>query len=175
MIHCGSRGYGHQVCSDYLRVMEHAVAKYKISLPDRELACAPGSSNEAQDYVQAMACAVNYAFCNRHAIMHWVRQSFQQVFHENPEKYGLKLVYDVATILPKLKPTTSTELKRRFGFTAKEPHALSQQGTRMFPADYRSEGQPVLIPGSMGTSSLGSGGFSESHGFDVWVNRAWSG
>ena len=82
MIHCGSRGYGHQVCCDYLRVMEHAVAKYKIALPDRELACAPGSSSEAQDYVQAMACAVNYAFCNRHAIMHWVRQSFQQVFQE---------------------------------------------------------------------------------------------
>src|SRR5208337_2621700 len=84
MIHCGSRGYGHQVCSDYLRVMEHAVVKYKITLPDRELACAPGSSNEARDYFQAMACAVNYAFCNRHAIMHWVRQSFQQVFQQPP-------------------------------------------------------------------------------------------
>lgn len=70
MIHCGSRGYGHQVCSDYLRVMEHAVQKYKISLPDRELACAPANSPEARDYIEAMACAVNYAFCNRQAIMH---------------------------------------------------------------------------------------------------------
>jgi tRNA-splicing ligase RtcB len=83
MIHCGSRGYGHQVCSDYLRVMERAVQKYKITLPDRELACAPGNSNEAGDYIQAMACAVNYAFSNRQAIMHWVRQSFQQVYHED--------------------------------------------------------------------------------------------
>jgi tRNA-splicing ligase RtcB len=88
MIHCGSRGYGHQVCSDYLRVMEHAVQKYKITLPDRELACAPGNSSEAKDYFQAMACAVNYAFANRQAIMHWVRQSFQQVYHEDPEKFG---------------------------------------------------------------------------------------
>ena len=70
MIHVGSRGYGHQVCSDYLRVAERAVQKYKINLPDRELACAPGNSQEAKDYVEAMACAVNYAFCNRQAIMH---------------------------------------------------------------------------------------------------------
>ena len=103
MIHCGSRGYGHQVCSDYLRVMEHAVVKYKITLPDRELACAPGQSNEARDYFQAMACAVNYAFSNRHAIMHWVRQSFQQVFQQPPENFGLKLVYDVTHNIAKVE------------------------------------------------------------------------
>ncbi|HDI07683.1 MAG TPA: RtcB family protein, partial [Candidatus Bathyarchaeota archaeon] len=79
MIHCGSRGFGHQICSDYLRVMERAVHNYKISLPDRELACAPGNSKEAEDYYSAMACAVNYAFSNRQAIMHWVRQSFEKV------------------------------------------------------------------------------------------------
>ncbi len=91
MIHCGSRGFGHQICSDYLRVMERAVHKYKIALPDRELACAPGNTNEAEDYYSAMACAVNYAFVNRQVIMHWVRQSFQQTFKQDPEKFGLKL------------------------------------------------------------------------------------
>jgi tRNA-splicing ligase RtcB len=153
MIHCGSRGFGHQVCSDYLRVMERAVQKYRITLPDRELACAPGNSDEAQDYVQAMACAVNYAFCNRQAIMHWVRQSFQQVFHEDPEKFGLKLVYDVAHNIAK------TETHKVNG-TSKKVWVHRKGATRAFPpehaeipADYRSAGQPVLIPGSMGTSS----------------------
>ncbi|HEX69251.1 MAG TPA: RtcB family protein, partial [Candidatus Bathyarchaeota archaeon] len=96
MIHCGSRGFGHQICSDYLRIMERAVHKYKIALPDRELACAPGNSKEAEDYFQAMACAVNYAFSNRQAIMHWVRESFEKVFRKPAEEMGLKLVYDVA-------------------------------------------------------------------------------
>ena len=153
MIHCGSRGYGHQVCSDYLRVMEHAVQKYKITLPDRELACAPGNSAEARDYIQAMACAVNYAFANRQAIMHWVRQSFQRVFQQDPEKFGLKLVYDVAHNIAK----TETH---KVDSGMKKVWVHRKGATRAFPAnhvavpeDYRSEGQPVLIPGSMGTSS----------------------
>jgi RNA-splicing ligase RtcB len=86
MIHCGSRGFGHQTCSDYLRVMERAVHKYKITLPDRELACAPGNSNEAEDYYQAMACAVNYAFANRQAIMHWIRQSAGRMLSRSAAK-----------------------------------------------------------------------------------------
>ncbi len=152
-IHCGSRGYGHQVCSDYLRVMEHAVQKYKISLPDRELACAPGNSNEARDYIQAMACAVNYAFCNRQAIMHWVRQSFQQVYNQDPEKFGLKLVYDVAHNIAKVE-------NHKINGTNKKVWVHRKGATRAFPPnhpdvplDYRNKGQPVLIPGSMGTSS----------------------
>ena len=154
MIHCGSRGYGHQVCSDYLRVMEHAVQKYKISLPDRELACAPGNSSEAKDYIEAMACAVNYAFANRQAIMHWVRQSFQQVYGQDAEKFGLQLVYDVAHNITKL------ETHDVGGGVKKKVWVHRKGATRAFPAghpdvpdDYRSEGQPVLIPGSMGTSS----------------------
>ncbi len=153
MIHCGSRGFGHQVCSDYLRVMEHAIQKYKITLPDRELACAPGNSAEAKDYIQAMACAVNYAFSNRQAIMHWVRQSFKQVFNEDPEKFGLNLVYDVAHNIAK------TETHRVDGET-KKVWVHRKGATRAFPPgreevpqDYRPVGQPVLIPGSMGTSS----------------------
>jgi tRNA-splicing ligase RtcB len=153
MIHCGSRGYGHQVCSDYLRVMERAVHKYNIDLPDRELACAPGSSNEAGDYFQAMACAVNYAFSNRQAITHWVRQSFQQVYDEDPEKLGLKLVYDVAHNIAKVE-THHVEGKQKKVWVHRKgaTRAFPPEHTAV-PADYRSEGQPVLIPGSMGTSS----------------------
>jgi tRNA-splicing ligase RtcB (3'-phosphate/5'-hydroxy nucleic acid ligase) len=153
MIHCGSRGYGHQVCSDYLRVMEHAVQKYKISLPDRELACAPGNSNEAKDYIEAMACAVNYAFANRQAIMHWVRQSFQQVYHEDPEKFGLKLVYDVAHNIAKVETHNIDGSQKKVWVHRKGATRAFPSGHPDVPEDYRSEGQPVLIPGSMGTSS----------------------
>ncbi len=153
MIHCGSRGYGHQVCSDYLRVMEHAVQKYKISLPDRELACAPGQSPEARDYVQAMACAVNYAFCNRHAIMHWVRQSFQQVYHESPDKLGLKLVYDVAHNIAKVETHRIDGGNKKVWVHRKGATRAFPAGREELPEGYRSKGQPVLIPGSMGTSS----------------------
>ncbi len=153
MIHCGSRGFGHQVCSDYLRVMERATQKYKIALPDRELACAPGTSNEAQDYYQAMACAVNYAFSNRQAITHWVRQSFEQVFKQPAETFGLKLVYDVAHNIAKIE-------EHKIDGAVKKVWIHRKGATRAFgpdrpevPADYRVHGQPVLIPGSMGTSS----------------------
>jgi tRNA-splicing ligase RtcB len=153
MIHCGSRGYGHQVCSDYLRVMEHAVQKYKISLPDRELACAPGGSNEARDYMQAMACAVNYAFCNRQAITHWVRQSFKQVYHEDPEKFGLKLAYDVAHNIAKVETHKIDGLNKKVWVHRKGATRAFPPNHPDVPADYRAKGQPVLIPGSMGTSS----------------------
>jgi tRNA-splicing ligase RtcB len=153
MIHCGSRGFGHQICSDYLRVMERATQKYKIALPDRELACAPGTSTEAQDYYQAMACAVNYAFSNRQAITHWVRQSFEQVFKQSAETFGLKLVYDVAHNIAKIE-------EHKIDGAVKKVWIHRKGATRAFgpdrpevPADYRPHGQPVLIPGSMGTSS----------------------
>ncbi len=153
MIHCGSRGFGHQICSDYLRVMERAVDKYNIILPDRELACAPGNSNEAEDYYQAMACAVNYAFANRQAIMHWVRQSFQQVFKEDPEKFGLKLVYDVAHNIAKIENHKVNGEQKKVWVHRKGATRAFPQGYPEIPPDYRSAGQPVLIPGSMGTSS----------------------
>ncbi len=153
MIHCGSRGYGHQVCSDYLRVMERAVQRYKISLPDRELACAPGSSPEAGDYYEAMVCAVNYAFCNRQAIMHWVRQSFHQVYGEDPEKFGLKLVYDVAHNIAKIETHKIDGGERKVWVHRKGATRAFPPGHADVPEDYRSVGQPVLIPGSMGTSS----------------------
>lgn len=153
MIHCGSRGFGHQICSDYLRVMERAVGKYKIVLPDRELACAPGKSQEAGDYYQAMACAVNYAFVNRQMILHWVRQSFQQVFGENAEKFGLRLIYDVAHNIAKIETHRVNGDSRKVWVHRKGATRAFPPGHAEVPADYRSAGQPVLIPGSMGTSS----------------------
>jgi len=153
MIHCGSRGFGHQICSDYLRVMERAVYKYKLALPDRELACAPGNSNEAEDYYSAMACAVNYAFVNRQAIMHWVRQSFQKVYGEDAETFGLKLVYDVAHNIAKIENHKINGDTRKVWVHRKGATRAFPPGSPEVPADYRSVGQPVLIPGSMGTSS----------------------
>jgi tRNA-splicing ligase RtcB len=153
MIHCGSRGFGHQICSDYLRVMERAVHKYKIELPDRELACAPGNSNEAEDYYQAMACAVNYAFANRQVIMHWIRQSFQHVFKEDPERFGLKLVYDVAHNIAKIENHKVNGEQKKVWVHRKGATRAFPPGSPEIPADYSSAGQPVLIPGSMGTSS----------------------
>jgi len=153
MIHCGSRGFGHQICSDYLRVMERAVGKYKIDLPDRELACAPGKSKEAEDYYQAMACAVNYAFANRQAIMHWVRQSFKQVFKQDPERFGLKLVYDVAHNIAKIETHEVDGEQKKVWVHRKGATRAFPPGNPEIPRDYSSAGQPVLIPGSMGTSS----------------------
>jgi tRNA-splicing ligase RtcB len=129
------------------------VRKFNIDLPDRELACAPGSSNEAGDYFQAMACAVNYAFSNRQAIMHWVRQSFQQVYHEDPEKFGLKLVYDVAHNIAKVETHNVEGEQRKVWVHRKGATRAFPPEHTAIPADYRSKGQPVLIPGSMGTSS----------------------
>jgi tRNA-splicing ligase RtcB len=154
MIHCGSRGFGHQICSDYLRVMERAIQKYHIALPDRELACAPGNSKEAEDYYSAMACAVNYAFANRQAIMHWVRQSFQQVFKEDPEHFGLKLVYDVAHNIAKVENHEVGDGERKKVWVHRKGATRAfPPGNEEIPPDYRAAGQPVLIPGSMGTSS----------------------
>lgn len=153
MIHTGSRGYGHQICSDYLRVMERAVHKYHIELPDRELACAPGPSPEAQDYYQAMACAVNYAFANRHMITHWVRQSFEQVFKSSADKLGLRTVYDVAHNIAKIEEHTVDGKTVKVWVHRKGATRAFPPGHKDVPADYRSLGQPVIIPGSMGTSS----------------------
>ncbi len=153
MIHCGSRGYGHQICSDYLRVMEHAVRKYKISLPDRELACAPGTSNEAEAYFQAMSCAVNYAFANRQVITHSVRQSFEQVFRQPAETLGLQLVYDVAHNIAKIEEHKINGQRSKVWIHRKGATRAFPPNSPDVPMDYRSSGQPVIIPGSMGSSS----------------------
>jgi tRNA-splicing ligase RtcB len=153
LIHCGSRGFGHQICSDYLRVMERAVEKYNISIPDRELACAPATSSEAQDYYQAMACAVNYAFVNRQVITHWVRQSFEEVLKKSSDNLGLNLVYDVAHNIAKSEEHEIDGKRKKVWTHRKGATRAFPPNHKDVPADYRSVGQPVIIPGSMGTSS----------------------
>ncbi|MEG3225302.1 MAG: RNA-splicing ligase RtcB [Methanobacteriales archaeon Met13] len=153
LIHSGSRGCGHQVCSDYLRSMDRAVKRYKINLPDRQLACAPVDSEEAQDYFQAMAAAANYAWTNRQMIVHWVRESFEQVFHRDSEDLDLSIVYDVAHNIAKKEVH---HIKGR----DTEVYVHRKGATRAFgpgrvevPLQYRDIGQPVLLPGTMGTAS----------------------
>lgn len=153
MIHSGSRGLGHQVCSDYLHIMEHAVSKYNIRIPDRELACAPANSPEAKDYFAAMSAACNYAWVNRQCINHCAREAFQKTFKSDPERLGMHLVYDVAHNLAKREEhtyegKTCNLIVHRKGATRAFP-----AGRLEIPQEYKNIGQPVIIPGSMGTAS----------------------
>ena len=146
LIHTGSRGVGHQVCTDYVRSMDAVMARHEIKLPDRELACAPFHSKEGQAYFGAMCAAANFAFSNRQAITHAAREVFERTFGEDG---GLRLVYDVAHNMAKLEdhPGGQVVVHRKGATRAFGP---SNEET---PAAYREFGQPVLIPGSMGTAS----------------------
>ena len=153
LIHCGSRGFGHQVCSDYLRVAEQAMEKYNINLPDRELACVPNNSEEGESYRKAMFAALNYAWSNRQMITHWTRKSFERVFNQTESDLDMKLVYDVAHNIAKVE-------KHKVGGEERKLVVHRKGATRAFPSNrdeipsrYRDLGQPVLVPGSMGTSS----------------------
>ncbi|MCA9827579.1 MAG: RtcB family protein [Nitrosopumilus sp.] len=153
LIHCGSRGFGHQVCSDYLRVSEQAMAKYGIHLPDRELACVPNNSDEGESYRKSMFAALNFAWSNRQMITHWTRNSFERVFNQSESDLDMKLVYDVAHNIAKVEKHKVDGKERKL--------VVHRKGaTRAFPANrdeiplkYRDLGQPVLVPGSMGTAS----------------------
>lgn len=153
LIHTGSRGCGHQICSDYLRVMDRAVKRYGIQLPDRQLACAPADSNEAQDYFKAMAAAANYAWANRQMIVHWVRESFEQVYGRDAEDMEMKIVYDVAHNIAKKEFHKIKGKKREVYVHRKGATRSFGAGREEIPKDYRDVGQPVLIPGTMGTAS----------------------
>jgi tRNA-splicing ligase RtcB (3'-phosphate/5'-hydroxy nucleic acid ligase) len=153
MIHCGSRGAGHQICTDHLRTLTQAAQKYKIDLPDKQLACAPTDSSEAQNYFGAMVCAANYAWVNRQIIMHWTREVFQDFFRQDVDELGMGLVYDVAHNVAKLE-------EHKIDGKKQEVYVHRKGATRAFPpehpdipAAYKKVGQPVLIPGSMGTAS----------------------
>ncbi len=153
MIHTGSRGAGHQIATDYLRVMESAVRRYRIWLPDKQLACAPVNSKEGQDYFKAMAAGANFAWANRQIIMHWVRESFQKVMGMDPEDMGMHLIYDVCHNIAKLEEH-DIDGKRRKVCVHRKGATRSFSGEREeIPQAYRSVGQPVLIPGDMGTAS----------------------
>lgn len=153
MIHTGSRGFGHQVCTDFIEVMEKAAIRYKIDLPDKELACAPFRTPEAEHYLGAMKAAANYAWANRQCIMHWVREAFQHFFGASPGQLGMSLVYDVAHNIAKIEDHLVKGEKKRLVVHRKGATRAFPPGHRELPGIYRSVGQPVLIPGDMGRAS----------------------
>jgi len=153
LIHTGSRGLGHQVCDDYLRIMGEAVKKYGISLPDRQLACAPVESEEGRDYLAAMACAANFAWANRLCIAHWVRESFVRVFEKRIEEIGLEQVYDVAHNIAKLEEHLVDGKQQKLCVHRKGATRAFPAGQKGVPDRYLAVGQPVLIPGDMGRCS----------------------
>ena len=154
IVHTGSRGLGHQVCDDYIKVMLKAAAKYGIELPDRQLCCAPINSTEGKQYLAAMAAAANFAFANRQMITHWVRESFEQVLQMGPKDLGLELVYDVAHNIAKIEEHEVDGKKRKLCVHRKGATRAFPPGHPETPAAYQETGQPVLIPGDMGRYSF---------------------
>jgi len=145
MLHCGSRGLGHQVCDDYIHYLNKAKSKFGIELPDRQLICAPLKSKEGNEYISAMQCAVNYAFCNRQVMTQWVRDTFENVFKD----VDMPLVYDVCHNIGKWEEHEGERLfVHRKGATRAFP-----AGRKELSKKYIDVGQPVIIPGSMGTAS----------------------
>jgi tRNA-splicing ligase RtcB len=149
MIHCGSRGAGHQICTDHLEVLSRAVHKYCIEIPDKQLACAPIGTPEANNYFGAMVCAANYAWANRHIIAHWTREVFDKYFG-NPK---LDLIYDVAHNVAKIEEHNVDGQKMRLYVHRKGATRAFGPSRPEVPEVYSNVGQPVLIPGSMGTPS----------------------
>jgi len=152
-IHCGSRGFGHQICTDFVREFQPALARYKIQLPDRELVCAPLDSSEGRRYLAAMACAANYAFANRQILAHHARRSFEQVFAGKLKGWPLRQVYDIAHNMGKIEDHTVDGQKIRVCVHRKGATRAFGPGFEGLPPDLRPLGQPVLVPGSMGTAS----------------------
>jgi len=153
MIHTGSRGFGHQTCDDQLRIMRDAARKYGIDLPDRQLSCAPLTSEEGKNYLAAMACAANYAWANRSIIMHLIRNSFESVFGESAERLGLNIVYDVAHNIAKWETHKVNNKPTRLLVHRKGATRAFAAGQKDLPEQYFDIGQPVLIPGDMGSAS----------------------
>ena len=153
IIHCGSRGLGYQICDDYLGVMDRAIRKYKIELPDRQLACAPISSSEGQSYLGAMRCAINYAFANRQVIAHNTREAFESALSIAPQDVGLRTVYEVAHNIAKFETHSVNGETRKLCVHRKGATRAFSPGRAEVPTVYQKIGQPVLIPGDMGRYS----------------------
>ena len=153
MVHSGSRGFGHQVCTDSLEVMTRAVRKYGIVLPDQQLACAPFNSPEGLDYWKAMKCAANYAWANRQCLMHWVREALEDFLQIGPSDLGFSLVYDIAHNIVKLEKHEVDGKTRTLAVHRKGATRAFPPGHREIPERYRPFGQPVIIPGDMTRAS----------------------
>ena len=152
-IHCGSRGFGHQICSDYVKRFQPIVHRYGIELPDRELVCAPLSSPEGQDYLAAMKAAANYAFVNRQVLTHLIRQSFEWTLAGKVKNHHLYQVYDIAHNMAKIETHQVDGRSARVCVHRKGATRAFGPGSPVLPDHYRDIGQPVLVPGSMGTAS----------------------
>jgi len=153
LIHSGSRGLGYQICDDYLARMVKKMNELSVPIPDRQLACSWLESQAGKDYLAAMACAANYAWANRQMLMHWTRETFEKTLRKSPRELGMKLLYDVCHNIAKLEtfPVDGQMVElcvHRKGATRSFP-----PGHPALPDCYRKVGQPVLIPGDMGTGS----------------------
>lgn len=168
MLHTGSRGLGYQVCDDYIRELRNAPLKYGYSLPDRQLVCAPFNSKEGQRYFGAVCATANFAWANRQYIMFLIREVFEHVFCGSAESLGLTLIYDVAHNIAKIENYDIDGKKRRLCVHRKGATRAFSQGNKELPQKYRSTGQPVLIPGDMGTGSYIMVGTSQA------VNKTFS-
>jgi len=153
MIHCGSRGFGHQVCTDYVQDFQGAVKRYEIKLPDRELVCTPLDSPEGRAYLGAMRCAGNYAFANRQILAHQARKAFELVFAGKVRNWHLRQVYDIAHNMGKIETHLIEGQKQKVCVHRKGATRAFGPGTPGLPEEYQTIGQPVLVPGSMGTAS----------------------
>jgi tRNA-splicing ligase RtcB len=152
-IHCGSRGFGHQICTDYVRRFQQVVHEYGIQLPDRELVCAPLSSPEGQDYLAAMKAAANYAFANRQVLTFHIRRSFEQVLAGKVSNHSVYQVYDIAHNMAKIEDHQVDGRRMAVCVHRKGATRAFGPGSPVLPQVYRDIGQPVLVPGSMGTAS----------------------
>ncbi|UCF27518.1 MAG: RtcB family protein [Chloroflexota bacterium] len=153
MIHCGSRGFGHQICTDYVRDFQAAVSRYSIKLPDRELVCAPLDSPEGQAYLAAMRCAANYAFANRQVLAYYARKAFEESLAGKIRNWHLHQVYDIAHNMGKIETHDIGGRDLEVCVHRKGATRAFGPGFHELPEEYRQIGQPVLVPGSMGTAS----------------------
>lgn len=153
LIHCGSRGFGYQICDDYLAVTQRASEKYGIALPDRQLACAPLRSDEGRRYLAAMRCAANYAFANRQIIMQLARRAFAEALRREESELGFRLIYDICHNIAKFETHEVDGEQLRVCMHRKGATRAYGPGNAHIPEVYRSVGQPVLIPGDMGRYS----------------------
>jgi tRNA-splicing ligase RtcB len=153
MVHTGSRAMGHQICQDSLTEMEYAIKKYNIRIPDRQLACVMGNMKEAETYLSRMASAANFAWSNRQMITHWVRESFRKEYDQDPEDLDMHLIYDICHNILKQEEHDVDGKRMKLNVHRKGATRAFPPGHPQVPEKYRVVGQPVLIPGSMGTAS----------------------
>ncbi|GFP19669.1 tRNA-splicing ligase RtcB (3'-phosphate/5'-hydroxy nucleic acid ligase), partial [Candidatus Hakubella thermalkaliphila] len=154
MIQSGSRGFGHQISTDYLKVMERVTARMGYRLPDRQLACAPIKSEDGIKYAGALACGVNYAVLNRQLLTHWVRESFERVFRASARKLGMNIIYDNSHNLALFEEHQINGIKKELCVHRKGATRAFGPGHPDLPENYKSIGQPIVVPGDMGTCSF---------------------